>query len=171
MGTSFCSTSGMEKSYLNTTLSQKHPDVIVGVDLSGDARVNTLKDYYPSLIKAKEKGLKVALHFAEENNEAEIDFVLDCEVFKPDRVGHCTFVTSKFLTKFVELKIPSEICLSSNVKCGSVKCYESHHLKSFYEKNLPLCICTDDKGHFFSDDRSKKRKLNFKWTFLDFNRL
>ena len=23
-----------------------------------------------------------------------------------------------------------------------------HHLKEFYEKNLPLCICTDDKGVF-----------------------
>ena len=26
--------------------------------------------------------------------------------------------------------------------------YEEHHLKYFYEKELPLCICTDDKGVF-----------------------
>ena len=34
------------------------------------------------------------------------------------------------------------------VKCGSVKSYERHHLKEFYNKKLPLCICTDDKGVF-----------------------
>ena len=98
-------------------LRNKYPDVIVGVDLSGDARVNSLKEYYPSLQKAKENGLKVALHFAEENNPSEIEFVLNsCSTgtFKPDRVGHCTHVIPDFLSKFVDLKIPSEICLSSN---------------------------------------------------------
>ena len=34
------------------------------------------------------------------------------------------------------------------VKCGSVKSYERHHLKEFYKKKLPFCICTDDKGVF-----------------------
>ena len=98
-------------------LRNKYPDVIVGVDLSGDARVNNLKEYYPSLIKAKENGLKVALHFAEENNPSEIEFVLNsCSTgtFKPDRVGHCTHVIPDFLSSFADLKIPSEICLSSN---------------------------------------------------------
>ena len=98
-------------------LRNKYPDVIVGVDLSGDARVNSLKEYYPSLLKAKENGLKVALHFAEENNPSEIEFVLNsCSTgtFKPDRVGHCTHVNPDFLSQFADLKIPSEICLSSN---------------------------------------------------------
>ena len=98
-------------------LRNKYPEVVVGVDLSGDARVNSLKDYYPSLLKAKDNGLKVALHFAEESNPLEIEFVLNsCTTgtFKPDRVGHCTHVIPDFLSKFVDLKIPSEICLSSN---------------------------------------------------------
>lgn len=130
-------------------LRTKYPDVIVGVDLSGDARINDLQDYYPSLKRAKENGLKVSLHFAEENNHKEIEFVLNCDAFKPDRVGHCTYVAQpKFLSQFCDQKIPSEICLTSNVKCGSVQSYENHHLKAFREMKLPFCICTDDKGVF-----------------------
>ena len=125
-----------------------YPDVIVGVDLSGDARVNDLKDYYPYLQMAKENDLKVSLHFAEENNHSEIEFVLNFATFKPDRVGHCTFVSPDFVKLFADQNIPSEICLTSNVKCGSVKSYENHHLKEFHEKKLPFCICTDDKGVF-----------------------
>ena len=118
-------------------LRNKYPDVIVGVDLSGDARVNSLKEYYPSLQKAKENGLKVALHFAEENDPLEIEFVLNsCSTgtFKPDRVGHCTHVIPDFLSQFADLKIPSEICLSSNG--------QAHHMFSqflnvrFFSQNV-----------------------------------
>ena len=130
-------------------LRTKYPDVIVGMDLSGDARINDLQDYYPSLKRAKENGLKVSLHFAEENNPTEIEFVLNCDAFKPDRVGHCTYVAQpKFLPQFCDKEIPSEICLTSNVKCGSVQSYENHHLKEFHQRKLPFCICTDDKGVF-----------------------
>ena len=121
--------------------------MIVGVDLSGDARVNSLKEYYPSLQKAKENGLKVALHFAEENNPSEIEFVLNsCTTgtFKPDRVGHCTHVIPDFLSKFVDLKIPSEICLSSNG--------QAHHmfsqflnLRNFFTKFYLFCFSTKQK--------------------------
>lgn len=140
---------------------QEYPDIVVGVDLSGDARVNKLQDFYPVLIKAKEKGLKIAMHFAEENNPSEIDFVLSEATFKPDRLGHCTHVYP-FWSKFVELQIPTEICLTSNVKCGSVQSYQDHHLKKFHESNLPFCICTDDKGVFkcsSSDEHSHAMQL------------
>ena len=147
-------------------LRNKYPDVIVGVDLSGDARVNSLKDYYPSLQKAQENGLKVALHFAEENNPSEIEFVLNsCSTgtFKPDRVGHCTHVIPYFLSQFADLKIPSEICLSSNgqahymfsrflnVPIFSTKfyllCFSTRYKFSIEIKNANLTVNHNRKRH------------------------
>jgi adenosine deaminase len=134
--------------------SKSHPGVVVGIDLSGDARIGDLKDFYPTLIKAKENGLKVSLHFAEVPNEDELNFVLDHQDFKPDRLGHSTCLHAKtggndaLWQKFCHVKIPSEICLTSNIKCKSVSSYQEHHLKFVHQAELPFCICTDDKGVF-----------------------
>ena len=127
---------------------EKYPEIVVGIDLSGDARVNDLQDYYQFLEEAQKNGLKVSLHFGEENNETEIKFVLDHPKFKPERLGHCTYAFPNFAEKFEAFGIPSELCLTSNVKCGSVTSYGDHHVKEMFQKGLPFCICTDDKGVF-----------------------
>jgi len=117
-------------------------------------RVNDLKDYVPILQKGVHHGLKISLHFAEIKNDDEVSFILNHDAFRPDRMGHCTFIhpnsggSKENWNKFLELKIPAEICLTSNVNVKAAPSYEEHHLKYFYEKELPLCICTDDKGVF-----------------------
>ena len=118
------------------------------------ARVNSLQDYVPILQKAQKEGLKIALHFAEVPNDSEVTFILNHETFRPDRFGHCTCIhpstggKNELFQKFVELKIPSEICMTSNVSCNDTLSYETHHIKHFFEHDLPICICTDDKGAF-----------------------
>ena len=145
-------------------LHKLYPDIVLGCDLSGDARVNDLKDYIPFLQKSSLNGLKVSLHFAEVANESEVSFILNHDTFKPDRMGHCTFIhpnlggTLPNWNKFQELKIPSEICLTSNVQCKSVSSYEDHHLQHIYDENLPFCICTDDKGVFNCSSTSEYLK-------------
>ena len=135
-------------------VQKKNPNCLVGIDLSGDARVNDLRDYVEVLKQAQNHGMKVSLHLAEVDNQEEIGFILDHPDFKPDRVGHCTFVhpqnggSETTWKKFCLWDVPSEICLTSNIKCKSVESYSNHHLRSFYGENLKLCICTDDKGAF-----------------------
>ena len=141
---------------LALSLKKEFPTVVVGIDLSGDARVNQLQDYIGALQKAQDQDLKVSLHFAEVKNDKEIEFVLNHCSFKPDRVGHCTFIhhstavgmSESIWKKFCDWNIPSEICLTSNVKCRSVESYQSHHLPMWYKEKLPFAICTDDKGVF-----------------------
>ena len=142
---------------LALSLKRDFPAVVVGIDLSGDARVNQLEDYIDALQKAQAQGLKVSLHFAEVKNDKEIQYVLNHCSFKPDRVGHCTFIHQSTAAagmgesiwkKFCDWNIPSEICLTSNVKCRSVESYEKHHLSIWYHEKLPFAICTDDKGVF-----------------------
>ena len=123
-----------------------------------------MEDYYPALIKAKENGLRVTCHFAEVPNEDEANFVLEHPSFKPDRFGHSTCVHPKtggfqgVWDKFCELGIPTEICLTSNAQCKSVVAFEESHLIPFYEAGLPVCICTDDKGAFFTSSTEEHER-------------
>ena len=82
--------------------------------------------------RASENGLKVTAHFAEVPNEPEVEFLLKNQGdFIPDRFGHVTCIhpdfnggSEKLWELFKSLKVPSELCLTSNVLCKSVESYD-----------------------------------------------
>lgn len=79
----------MENVDLAIKYTKIYPDVICGVDLSGDPAHKTFIDFVPLLQKAKEHGLKLALHCGEIDNQSEITDMLN---FGMDRLGHGTFI-------------------------------------------------------------------------------
>jgi len=99
----------------------KYPSVVVGLDFSGDARVNDAKNYLDVLHSAKDRGLFVTVHLAEVPNVEEVANFLS--EFRPHRVGHGSCIHPDFggddqLWKtFVSMQptIPVEICLTSNL--------------------------------------------------------
>ncbi|EJD74286.1 hypothetical protein LOAG_18377 [Loa loa] len=81
-----------------------------------------------------------------------MDEVEECVLFGPTRIGHGTFLheisdeaqlnrISEYLYK---TRIPIEICLSSNMVCGTVKSVDASHLMHYYKKKYPVLISTDD---------------------------
>ncbi|XP_047519254.1 adenosine deaminase-like protein [Pieris napi] len=138
-------------SELTISCYKQYPDVIVGIELSGDPNIGQFEDFVPSLTKARCAGLKITLHCGEVCNPKE---VLEMLKFRPDRIGHGVCIHPNFggtqetwdaLCKF---QIPVEICLTSNVNTKSTLDYNSHHFKELYNANIPVIICTDDKGVF-----------------------
>ncbi|XP_033221577.1 adenosine deaminase-like protein isoform X2 [Belonocnema kinseyi] len=130
-------------------LQKKYPKYVVGLDLSGDP---TEGDVFLNLLeKSRDAGLRIAAHCAEVPNEVEIMDILN---FRPERLGHCVCIhpslngSHKLFQRLLELKIPVELCLSSNVKTKSVPTYSHHQFKYLYKVGHPICICTDDKGVF-----------------------
>ncbi|XP_041972711.1 adenosine deaminase-like protein isoform X2 [Aricia agestis] len=130
---------------------KKHPNIVVGIELSGNPAVGQFLQFIPILTRARNAGLKVTLHCGEISNPNE---VMDMLNFKPDRIGHgvCIHplyggndVTWQLLCKSA---IPVEVCLTSNVNTKSTSDYLSHHFKKLYEANVPTILCTDDKGVF-----------------------
>lgn len=81
--------SSMENVDLAIKYAKLHPNIICGIDLSGDPTQKTFIDFVPLLTKAKEHGLKMALHCGEVDNEQEISDMLN---FGMDRLGHGTYV-------------------------------------------------------------------------------
>uniref|UniRef100_UPI0035902B63 adenosine deaminase-like protein isoform X2 n=1 Tax=Myxine glutinosa TaxID=7769 RepID=UPI0035902B63 len=100
-------------------------DCVVGVDLSGNPKIPGQDEETQALLE-----------------------------LRPHRIGHGTFLkasrngTSELVEHVRKLKIPLELCLTSNVKCQTVKTYHEHHFKFWFDQSHPCTFCTDDKGVF-----------------------
>ncbi|KAM7364681.1 adenosine deaminase-like protein [Cochliomyia hominivorax] len=142
---------------------EKYPDIIRGMDLSGNPNKGKFKDFIDVLNKAKQSQLNLALHCAEVLNEEESQHMLD---FGFQRCGHGTFLTPEQLQQCQEQNITIECCLTSNVKCGTVKSYNCHHFKNTFEKNIKTVLCTDDSG-VFDTTLTQELKLACKYFYLN----
>ncbi|KAJ8029819.1 Adenosine deaminase-like protein [Holothuria leucospilota] len=136
--------------------------LLLGLDLSGNPFTTNVKEILPLLSKARNSGLKLALHLAEIKDRSEESLML-LQV-PPDRIGHGTFIHpssggNKEMEDLVtRLKIPLECCLTSNLIGRTVKSYSDHHFKYWLDKNHPVVLCTDDKG-VFSTTLSEEYKI------------
>ncbi|XP_012251017.2 adenosine deaminase-like protein isoform X2 [Athalia rosae] len=138
-----------ENIQLGIELRKKYAKYVVGIDLSGDP---TKESAFIELLHiCREAGLKIAAHCAEVPNPVEVKDILN---FKPDRLGHCTCIhpnlggSKELLEMLLASNIPVELCPTSNVKCGTVPNYESHHFQYLYKAGHPISLSTDDKGVF-----------------------
>ena len=82
---------------LLTTFREKNkasdtPNKVVGLELSGDPRVGDFSTFIEEFKRAQDNGFKVSLHCAEVKDRPE-----ECQTmidFKPDRLGHCCYLTN-----------------------------------------------------------------------------
>ncbi|XP_017071786.2 adenosine deaminase-like protein [Drosophila eugracilis] len=130
---------------LAVELAQSHPDIIFGMDLSGNPAHGRFSDFAPILAQAREKGLRLVIHCAEIENPSEVTEMLQ---FGMSRCGHGTFLAPEEIDQLKQRNIAIECCLTSNVKSGTVSSLEEHHLKRIMEADAPKVICTDDSGVF-----------------------
>ncbi|THU92303.1 adenosine deaminase-like protein [Dendrothele bispora CBS 962.96] len=118
---------------------------VVGVDLCGDPLAGDM--YSQSVAKcfeeARNAGLKVTLHIAETmDNPAQENIQLLS--YKPNRLGHATFLNDEANAIVLQEKIAIEICLSSNLLCKTVSTLDAHHIRYYLKNDHPVAICTDD---------------------------
>ena len=97
----------------------------LGIDLSGDPNHGSIEEFGPVLTYARKfHGLKLAIHFAEYNNDLcnkELPKILYDII--PDRIGHGTEIRNfpDCVDFVLENKIPIESCLTSNLITKTVK--------------------------------------------------
>ncbi|WOL06722.1 adenosine deaminase-like protein isoform X1 [Canna indica] len=118
---------------------------VVGIDLSGNPVIGEWETFLPALKHAKELGLPITLHCAEVPNKKEIQAMLDIH---PQRIGHACFLEDEEWRKAKFLKIPVEICLTSNIRTERLSSLHNHHFADLYKAKHPLSLCTDDSGLF-----------------------
>ena len=151
------------------SLKDKYPQIMAGLDISGDPRVGNIADLIPRLLELRERGVKVTVHLSEIANEEETMSVLG---YRPDRVGHCTFIhpatggTTPQLEALRASKAPVEVCLTSNVLCKTSPSYKLHHARYLHNAGVTVMISTDDKGVFKCSLSSEYNLAmeNFDWS-------
>lgn len=118
---------------------------VVGIDLSGNPVVGEWKTFLPALEYAKEQGLPITLHCGEVPNKKEIQAMLD---ISPQRIGHACFLEDEEWERVKALRIPIEICLTSNLRTERLESIDYHHFDDLYKSKHPVSLCTDDRGLF-----------------------
>ncbi|XP_030376277.1 adenosine deaminase-like protein [Scaptodrosophila lebanonensis] len=124
---------------------KSEPDIVVGMDLSGNPNKGEFKAFTSALHRAGEGGLRLTLHCAEVNNPKETKEMLE---FGMSRCGHGTHLSAEDIAYLRNHDIPVECCLTSNIKTGTVSSFVDHHLKRLMEAEAPTVLCTDDCGIF-----------------------
>ncbi|KAK1157882.1 adenosine deaminase-like protein isoform X2 [Acipenser oxyrinchus oxyrinchus] len=145
----------METVKMAEDFSVSSDGVVVGLDLSGDPTVGHGKDLIPSLQRARNSGLKLALHLAEvPSQQEETQLLLS---LPPDRIGHGTFLhpevggSQELVDTVMKKCIPLELCMTSNIKGQTVSSYDKHHFLYWNNLGHPCVLCTDDKGVFATE--------------------
>jgi len=116
---------------------------VVAIDLCGDPLAGDMSAIEQYFRQAREVGLGVTLHIAETKDNT-LEDTLQLLSFKPDRLGHATFLKETEQSFVRDSKICVEICLSSNLLCKTVETIEDHHIRHYLKYDHPVCVCTDD---------------------------
>ncbi|KAF8337697.1 Metallo-dependent hydrolase [Amanita rubescens] len=116
---------------------------VVGIDLCGDPRAGDVNTFEPIFEQVRNAGLGITLHIAETtgNSDPETFKLLS---YKPQRLGHGTFLTREHQRIVHDDQVCIEICLSSNLLCKTVPTLDAHHIRYYIHHGHPIAICTDD---------------------------
>jgi adenosine deaminase len=135
---------------------------IVGFDICGDPTVGTFDGWDP--VFRQLQGWKWTCHIAETENAIETKWLLDK---KPHRLGHATFLDSMDRKRVEKERMGIELCISSNLLCGTVPHIDQHHFLHYWEVDVPICICTDDIGIFGSSLMDEYQLLQQQFQLTD----
>jgi adenosine deaminase len=122
----------------------RHREHIIGIDLADSERDFPLRDFVPSVRKAKDAGLKVTIHTGEDTPPS---FVMDTiNLAAPDRIGHGIHAMEdmKAVELIREQGITLEVNPWSNYLTNSVRRIEEHPLKKLFDLGVCVTINSDD---------------------------
>jgi adenosine deaminase len=122
--------------------------LIAGVALAGPERGHPVRPLQKVFARFREAGLGIEIHAGEWCGPESVWDALENGF--PDRIGHgvTLFDDPALIRRFQEERIHVEMCPTSNVKTGSVRCIEDHPVRRARDLGLNFAINTDDPGAF-----------------------
>jgi len=113
----------------------------VGVDLCGDPTRGDVSELRDLMRRVRLTGMGLTAHIAETRENSDSSEILS---WRPDRLGHATFLSEDEIALVGRQQMGIEICLSSNLQCKTVERLQDHHLNVWLQRKQPLVICSDD---------------------------
>ncbi len=122
----------------------RHRGEILGIDLADSERDYPLREFIPSVNRAREAGLKVTIHTGE---DTPASFVIDTiRLASPDRIGHgIHIIQDPSAVELVKQRgITLEVNPWSNYLTSSVRTIEEHPLKQLFDLGVRVTLNSDD---------------------------
>lgn len=118
---------------------------VVAFDLAGGELGFPAAAHAPAFAYARENNLAVTVHAGEgDGSESVRQAVHACCA---NRLGHGTrLIEDSALTQYVnDRRIGVEICLTSNVQTGAAASYETHPLRTYFDRGMNVSLNTDNR--------------------------
>lgn len=116
---------------------------VVAIDLAGAEDKYPLNNYLDLFKIAKEKNIPFTIHAGENGSASEVEKAINIGA---SRIGHGihSIESNKVLDLIKKNNILLEICPTSNIQTNTIKSYQEHPIKKFYQQKIKVCINTDN---------------------------
>lgn len=116
---------------------------VAGIDLAGAEALYKTSEFEDLFKYAKSKGVPFTIHAGEADGPSSIRSAIG---FGATRIGHGTTLIQdeKLLEEVKEKNILLEVCPISNVMTQAVSDVKNHPVKEYIDRNLNVCIATDN---------------------------
>lgn len=124
---------------------------VVAIGLGGDEERGPALQFKQLFQKARERGLRLLCHAGETPGETiGPRSVWDALEIGAERIGHGfrSIEDPKLVAYLAAKKIPLEVCITSNVRTGSVPSVAAHPVRKLYDAGVPIILNTDDPALF-----------------------
>ena len=143
---------------------------VVAFDLAGAERGHPAREHREAFRTVTRAKLGVTVHAGEGDGPDSIRQALrDCHTH---RIGHGTRLREdgELMQQVKDLRVPLEVCITSNVQTGAVPSYEDHPVRSYFDQGLVVTLNTDNRlvsGTTLTNEYWKAhRHLGFTWSEL-----
>ncbi|MFQ5766563.1 MAG: adenosine deaminase [Acidobacteriota bacterium] len=121
---------------------------VVAVGLGGDENSYPARPFSRAFQRAREGGLAAVVHAGEIGSASAVAGVLEC--LNPVRIAHGIRAVDdpELLGQLAMLRIPLDVCLTSNCRTGAVLSLAEHPLPRLLKAGVLVSLGTDDPALF-----------------------
>jgi adenosine deaminase/aminodeoxyfutalosine deaminase len=120
---------------------------VVAFGIGGSETRGPAEQFADVFAFARREGLRLVAHAGEGTSAQSIWAALEIGA---ERIGHgiAAIDDPTLLCHLRERRIPLEVCITSNLVTGVVKCVEDHPVRRLFDAGVPITLNTDDPAMF-----------------------